>query len=796
MCDDPVNRAVIYQANASKDGILIYNIGFITVRNFTVTGQGASATLKFGATAQSYNGGQFTGVTFSNLTVSGFHDGIVVEGYGTTADGFKSVLIQSCQASNNLHSGGHTYALAVGAISNVVVQGCTFNNNAGDPTATGNTGSGFEFAETVDGVIDHCVAHDNGGAGTASAGPVGLWAYDSKRITIQYCESYRNQAQNQDGDGFDLDLNTSDSMIEYCYSHDNYGAGYLLGSDALSGHVWSNNVVRYCISENDGTGGSMGALQIFCPAGPTAIQNSQLYGNTIYSRLRPAIAFNINNSGISGVYLRNNLFVTTNNNILVSLVSPSPAPTAAQACFQGNDYWPSGGAFQVQIGPSSYATSLGAWRAAVPGQERVSGTDVGFNLDPRLTRPGGGGTIGNAYALTNLIAYQLQPGSPLINTGLNLTNSPYNLNPGTNDFYGTLIPQQGAYDIGAAEFTPLLTTTTLTNSVNPSTYGGNVTFTAWVKTNGTTVATATSNYVFKVDGVPLATNAVSSGSVSVSTSGLTAGTHSISAEYRGDASYGPSTNSVNQYVNKQTPILTAPSAATITYGQRLIDSNLTGGAATNTSNNASVTGTFAFTTPSLAPSAGTTNVGVTFTPSDTNYNSAVTTVSVAVAQNTPVLTPPSASAIIYGQLLSASILTGGTATNGFNQASVSGSFAFTIPSLTPGVGTTNVSVIFTPSDTTNYNANTTLVSVLVQGGQTVSIAGAMKLADGSFQLTFTGEQGQPFRVLGTNLPGAPLGTWPALMSGLFGIGGPVTTNFSDTGVTLTQDQRFYRIASP
>jgi autotransporter-associated beta strand protein len=93
------------------------------------------------------------------------------------------------------------------------------------------------------------------------------------------------------------------------------------------------------------------------------------------------------------------------------------------------------------------------------------------------------------------------------------------------------------------------TTTTLATSVSPSIYGQSVTFTATVKTNGVAAANATSNYVFKVDGIAIATNAVASGVATYTVTGLTVTTHTIAAEYQGDANYTPSTNSLSQAVN-------------------------------------------------------------------------------------------------------------------------------------------------------------------------------------------------------------------------------------------------------
>jgi len=88
-----------------------------------------------------------------------------------------------------------------------------------------------------------------------------------------------------------------------------------------------------------------------------------------------------------------------------------------------------------------------------------------------------------------------------------------------------------------------------------------------------------------------------------------------------------------------------------------------------------------------------------------NQNVALTVV--ASVKTTPTLTvAPSASAITVGQALSASTLTGGS-------ASVAGAFAWTTPSTVPAVGTASYGVTFTPTDTVSYNTFTTTVSLTV-----------------------------------------------------------------------------------
>ena len=176
--------------------------------------------------------------------------------------------------------------------------------------------------------------------------------------------------------------------------------------------------------------------------------------------------------------------------------------------------------------------------------------------------------------------------------------------------------------------------------------------------------------------------------------------------------YNTASGSVSVTVNKATPtIATEPTASAITYGQALSLSTLTGGAATFGGN--PVAGSFAFTTPTATPGAGTPSESVTFTPTDTtDYNTASGSVSVTVNKATPTIaTEPTDSAITYGQALSLSTLTGGTATFGGNP--VVGGFAFTTPTATPGAGTPSESVTFTPTDTTDYNTASGSVIVTV-----------------------------------------------------------------------------------
>ena len=176
--------------------------------------------------------------------------------------------------------------------------------------------------------------------------------------------------------------------------------------------------------------------------------------------------------------------------------------------------------------------------------------------------------------------------------------------------------------------------------------------------------------------------------------------------------YITAATTVKLVVNKATSsITTVPTASAITYGQSLSDSVLLSGVG-------SVAGSFAWTTGTTKPvvsDSDTTTYSVTFTPASGNYATSTTTVTLKVNKATPsITTAPTASTITYGQSLSDSILSGGV-------GSIAGSFAWTTGTTKPSVSdsdTTEYSVTFTPTDTTNYLTTTTTVKLIVNGAAT------------------------------------------------------------------------------
>jgi len=101
------------------------------------------------------------------------------------------------------------------------------------------------------------------------------------------------------------------------------------------------------------------------------------------------------------------------------------------------------------------------------------------------------------------------------------------------------------------------TTTAVTSSANPSTYGTSVTFTATV-----TGSSPTGSVEFFDGATSLGTAALSGGNAALSTSALAVGSHSITGVYSGDGGNATSTSpALTQVVNKATLTVTADGAS-------------------------------------------------------------------------------------------------------------------------------------------------------------------------------------------------------------------------------------------
>jgi hypothetical protein len=117
---------------------------------------------------------------------------------------------------------------------------------------------------------------------------------------------------------------------------------------------------------------------------------------------------------------------------------------------------------------------------------------------------------------------------------------------------GTLLGQSSAMLTQIIDQLPVATFTTLTSSRNPLAFGQNVTFAATVTDNVAMAGTPSGTLTFFIDGVAASTVTLSNGKATFTPVGLSAGPHTVTAQYNGQASgnflFSASSGSVVQRV--------------------------------------------------------------------------------------------------------------------------------------------------------------------------------------------------------------------------------------------------------
>lgn len=430
-------------------GISIYNAAGFKIKDLIFKGSGRTTNLESGV--KIYLDKDLTVLSYlkiDNVEATGYHGSGVSIGSWNKKSGFTDISVTNSLLHDNGTSGLAMFAESLYVHKNIYIgHNKTYNNSGIDTQSVGSTGSGIVLGHVDGATIENCTSYNNGWLHSNTyGGPIGIWAYGSKNVTIQFNESHHNKTGNtKDGGGFDLD-GCSYSTMQYNYSHDNYGSGFLLARYASS-PVMTNLTVRYNITENDGRKNGYAGIHLWSSGTITGIKTVQIYNNDVYTT--PVTngvpkAFFVRSGVFSGMSVRNNIFQTTAGVPVVSVSSTSGFT------FQGNDYWSSGSTFSVKWGSSSYSSLL-AWRTAT-GQEKINGTTSGYQLDPQFNDVATGTTFPDATQITQLQRYKLKSTSGLIDKGLNLT-SLFSTNTGSRDFWGNSIVNKTKFNIGAYQIT-------------------------------------------------------------------------------------------------------------------------------------------------------------------------------------------------------------------------------------------------------------------------------------------------------------------------------------------------------
>jgi parallel beta helix pectate lyase-like protein len=352
------------------------------------------------------------------------------------------IRIQDCVAHDAGGSGIHVGEGSFGNYDDVVIEdSVSFNNQDSGifiqgndfaeirqlairrSTAYGNGWDGIKIYSGRDGVIEFCTAYRNGWKQDAR---VGIWCWNSENIVIQFCESYENVTPGaHDGGGFDIDWSCVRCIIQYCYSHDNDGAGYLFMGSGRG--FTTRSIVRFNISQNDGRKNDYGGILCF-----GSLQDSEVYNNLFYFRgAETGAAIHFRGSK-EDAYPSN---VRVFNNIVIAAEGRAALRVAPEVVSQNNTF-----DFNDYFSPSGLRMIWGEQTHLMLSEFRkATGTETsGLEADPHLQSPGAATT-----GRLPMQAYRLLPDSPCRRAG-----SADEKDFGSQDYWGKPIAELKKLNIG------------------------------------------------------------------------------------------------------------------------------------------------------------------------------------------------------------------------------------------------------------------------------------------------------------------------------------------------------------
>lgn len=426
-------RATI--ASGTGYGILSYNKSGIEIRRLNIMGSGRLSNNSSGILFYiDQPNTSFPYLRMDSLDVSGYL--VLGIGIGSNCNsGYSDVRITACQLHDNGEDGFYSYGPDTPVHSNWYIGNCQAYNNSGRSDVTQhNTGNGIVVGAVDNCIVEYCQAYNNGWlSADGSNGPAGIWGVLSNKLIIQYCESHHNIAGGRfDGSGFDLDGGCTYCILQYNYSHDNQGPGYVL-AQYPGAPPMHDLIVRYNISDNDARKFGQGALEVWSSGSSGGIARASFYNNTV--RLGPAIdnsqakAIKVMSFDLPELTFRNNILHTTGDVPVLS------TPGNSSQLMQGNCYWNASQSMFIDNGGTIY-TDLATWRAATGQEKLADGRTTGINQDPQF-----------AATLTVPPAAS----SPVVGAGLSLFQE-FGVVPGPRDFVGAPTPTPPAVgNIGAIE---------------------------------------------------------------------------------------------------------------------------------------------------------------------------------------------------------------------------------------------------------------------------------------------------------------------------------------------------------
>lgn len=421
-------KPVISANGQYREALLLQNVEYWEINNLDLSNMGEETTkhragVRLCATG---TGEVYDHIYLRNLYV---HDvngvqrkcdeegcGIYVECVGREIrTGFNDIRIENNHVANIDRNGISQYNQSPNRSTNVLVRNNLLENIGGDGIKIwGTDGALVEYNTIRGGQLR---------SGNASAG---IWPFASTNVIMQYNE-VSGLHGTLDGQAFDADFYTVNTVAQYNYSHDNDGGFMLFCSPGYS--YSDGTVARYNISQNDGSPG--GSIMHF---GGKAT-NTMVYNNVFYvPEHKSDFSFLKGGSWENGAPSHNSFY----NNVFYIEGKLTKFGNAGKDNFFSNNVF------------------YGEHFADEPEDE------FKITEDPQFVAAGGAG-----FGMDTAKAYMLLPSSPLIGKGAVIDETklgckeafvgennfkPFdNFNTG-KDFFGNSVDITKIRDIGAHQY--------------------------------------------------------------------------------------------------------------------------------------------------------------------------------------------------------------------------------------------------------------------------------------------------------------------------------------------------------
>ena len=328
------------------------------------------------------SGKRHSHIRIERVEISNFSgEGVSIGSWHDKQPGYDDILVSEV----NAHDNGGTGISLFGKRDpeqktyphrKVVIRDCVASKN--------KSGSGIVLGGVEDGTVEYCLAAENTGKG----GGVGLWAYDSKKVTFRRCIACGTNTEGKDGGGFDLDGGCLDCVVERCLSYDNHGPGYM-HCDYPKAGLTKGNVIRSSISINDGRkkkGSAFGFGLVAWGAGLDECRVEKCLATVttaapkgaeglLFVNLITGFADKADKTHVRGCVFRDNIALAAGAG--VPLVSNNlPRATVEDVRYEGNSYLTARGEPLLLFGDKRYS-SLADWRAATGQETRDGRSTVG-----------------------------------------------------------------------------------------------------------------------------------------------------------------------------------------------------------------------------------------------------------------------------------------------------------------------------------------------------------------------------------------------------------------------------------